>query len=130
MEQKELIQEMKAFFRVNSLGDIAEKLGYSRNTANNWSTRGITKSAIVRYQLLKTRAPTPTSISSFVMGENINNSGNNHVFAGMGHNSSTQSDEELLARFCELYKSYHTPKVERRLLDLIQTLEEIERAGF
>ncbi|WP_261517792.1 hypothetical protein [Campylobacter lanienae] len=50
---KELIKEMKAFFKVNSLEDIAEKLGYSRNSANNWRNNGLNSRVISKFEKAK-----------------------------------------------------------------------------
>ncbi|WP_096021580.1 hypothetical protein [Campylobacter lanienae] len=52
-DDKELIKEMKAFFKVNSLEDIAEKLGYSRNSANNWRNNGLNSRVISKFEKAK-----------------------------------------------------------------------------
>ena len=50
---KELIKEMKAFFKVNSLEDIAEKLGYSRYSANNWRNNGLNSKVLAKFEKAK-----------------------------------------------------------------------------
>lgn len=52
-DDKELIKEMKAFFKVNSLEDIAERLGYSRNSANNWRNNGLNSRVISKFEKAK-----------------------------------------------------------------------------
>ena len=52
-DDKELIKEMKAFFKVNSLEDIAERLGYSRNSANNWRNNGLNSGVISKFEKAK-----------------------------------------------------------------------------
>ena len=52
-DDKELIKEMKAFFKVNSLEDIAERLGYSRNSANNWRNNGLNSRVIAKFEKAK-----------------------------------------------------------------------------
>ena len=52
-DDKELIKEMKAFFKVNSLEEIAERLGYSRNSANNWRNNGLNSRVISKFEKAK-----------------------------------------------------------------------------
>ena len=37
---KVIFENMKKFFKVDSLEDVAEKLGSSRNTATTWRSKG------------------------------------------------------------------------------------------
>lgn len=46
----ELIEEMKEFFKVSSLEDVAEKLGYKRTTAATWRSKGVTDNAVSRFK--------------------------------------------------------------------------------
>ena len=55
MDNKKLIEEMKDFFKVSSLEDVALKLGYSKTTASTWRTRGITQTAINKYKIIKSK---------------------------------------------------------------------------
>lgn len=50
---KESIKEMKAFFKVNSLEDVAERLGYSRHTANNWRNNGLNSKILAKFEKAK-----------------------------------------------------------------------------
>jgi len=135
----------KVLAKVRFLGDfrtdkeLSKKLHINYGTIDNWKRRGyIPVKRLMDFAkflgvsvdyLLDERQRASYTISATI--NNSKNSNNNIAIAGTERPASSQShDEELLARFCELYKNYHTPKVERRLLDLIQTLEEIERAGF
>lgn len=52
VDNTELFSEMKKFFEVSSLEDVAVKLGYKRTTAGTWRSKGITKNAIMRYKNL------------------------------------------------------------------------------
>ena len=53
MNNKEIFQEMKSFFKVNSLEDVAEKLGYSRNSARNWRAGQLSQKAIAKFEKAK-----------------------------------------------------------------------------
>lgn len=55
MDNKEIYEEMKDYFEVSSLEDVALKLGYSKTTASTWRTRGITQVAINKYKLIKSK---------------------------------------------------------------------------
>ena len=50
---KQLFDEMKKFFNVTSLEDVAEKLGYSRKTARTWRTTGLTKNVLAKFEKAK-----------------------------------------------------------------------------
>lgn len=39
---KRIIEEMKEYFGVESILQVAEKLGYKPSTANNWHNKGLT----------------------------------------------------------------------------------------
>lgn len=43
MNDKAIFENMKNFFNVSSLEEVAEKMGYSRNTAGTWRSKGLTK---------------------------------------------------------------------------------------
>ncbi len=55
MDNKEIYEEMKEYFKVSSLEDVALKLGYSKTTASTWRTRGITQVAINKYKIIKSK---------------------------------------------------------------------------
>ncbi|ELN3726873.1 S24 family peptidase [Campylobacter coli] len=44
---------MKEYFNVESISQIAEKLGYKPSTANNWHNKGLTQSVIDKFQSIK-----------------------------------------------------------------------------
>ncbi|WP_297916872.1 S24 family peptidase, partial [uncultured Campylobacter sp.] len=48
-KDKIIFENMKKFFRVDSLEDVAEKLGYSRSTAATWRSKGITSTAKLKF---------------------------------------------------------------------------------
>ena len=50
---KNLFDEMKKFFNVTSLEDVAERLGYSRNSANNWRNNGLNSRVIAKFEKAK-----------------------------------------------------------------------------
>lgn len=52
-DKKEIIEEMKSFFGVTSLEDVAEKLGYSRTTAGNWRKKGLTDTAFLKFEKIR-----------------------------------------------------------------------------
>lgn len=53
---KELVKEMKLFFNVKSLEDVAERLGRERSTAIGWRQRKkISSSALVEFNALKNK---------------------------------------------------------------------------
>lgn len=49
MKDKDLFNEMKSFFKVTSLEDVAEKLGYKRTTASTWRSRGLPNVVKLKY---------------------------------------------------------------------------------
>lgn len=53
--EKELIDQMKKFFNVTSLEDVAENLGYSRASANNWRNRGVSDAAKMKFMLAQNK---------------------------------------------------------------------------
>lgn len=53
--EKELIDQMKKFFNVTSLEDVAENLGYSRASANNWRNRGVSDAAKMKFILAQNK---------------------------------------------------------------------------
>ena len=53
--EKELIDQMKKFFNVTSLEDVAENLGYSRTSANNWRNRGVSDAAKMKFILAQNK---------------------------------------------------------------------------
>jgi phage repressor protein C with HTH and peptisase S24 domain len=55
MDNKEIYEDMKDYFKVSSLEDVALKLGYSKTTASTWRTRGITQAAINKYEIIKSK---------------------------------------------------------------------------
>lgn len=55
MDNKSIYEEMKEYFKVSSLEDVALKLGYSKTTASTWRTRGITQAAINKYEIMKSK---------------------------------------------------------------------------
>ncbi|EAH8791774.1 S24 family peptidase [Campylobacter jejuni] len=50
---KRIIEEMKEYFGVESILQVAEKLGYKPSTANNWHNKGLTQSVIDKFQSIK-----------------------------------------------------------------------------
>lgn len=67
-ENKAILEEMKNFFKVDSVEDVAEKLGYKRTTATTWRSKGVSNNAITRYKNLiyesnSTSTPTPSQTS-------------------------------------------------------------------
>lgn len=52
MDDKVIFENMKKFFNVSSLEDVAEKMGYSRNTASTWRSKGLTSSVKLKFTSL------------------------------------------------------------------------------
>ena len=52
-ENKILLEEMKKFFKVNSIEEVALKMGYKENTATTWRSRGVSKAAKNKFDLMK-----------------------------------------------------------------------------
>ncbi|WP_257906060.1 S24 family peptidase [Campylobacter lari] len=50
---KKTIEEMKEYFGVESISQVAKKLGYKPSTANNWHNKGLTQSVIDKFQSIK-----------------------------------------------------------------------------
>lgn len=55
MVKKDIFNEMKSFFAVSSLEDVAEKLGYARSTAATWRSKGLTESALNKYNIERSK---------------------------------------------------------------------------
>lgn len=53
MKNKEILEEMKQYFKVKSIEDVAIKLGYKEATASTWRSRGISKSVLNKFELIK-----------------------------------------------------------------------------
>ncbi len=53
MKNKELLEEMKQYFGVPSIEDVAEKLGFKRATASTWRSRGVSKHAALKFATIK-----------------------------------------------------------------------------
>jgi len=51
-KDKIIFENMKKFFKVDSLEDVAEKLGYSRNTAATWRSKGLTSTVKLKFASL------------------------------------------------------------------------------
>ncbi|ECL1885324.1 S24 family peptidase [Campylobacter jejuni] len=50
----ELVEELKTFFNVKSLEEVAERLGYKKNNANNWrNNKQLSAQALKKYYELK-----------------------------------------------------------------------------
>ncbi|WP_169753455.1 S24 family peptidase [Campylobacter mucosalis] len=49
MDDKVIFENMKKFFEVSSLEDVAEKMGYSRTTASTWRSKGLTSSVKLKF---------------------------------------------------------------------------------
>ena len=52
MDDKVLFENMKDFFGVNGLEDVAEKLGYDRSTATTWRSKGLTSAVKLKFATL------------------------------------------------------------------------------
>ena len=53
MKKDKKIEEMKEYFGVKTIEDVAQRMGYSKTTANTWRSRGLSKSAINKFELIK-----------------------------------------------------------------------------
>lgn len=53
MDKNDIFYDMQDFFNVSSLEDVAERLGYSRNTARTWRYTGLTPNVLRRYENAK-----------------------------------------------------------------------------
>lgn len=60
-KDKQITSEMMEFFKVDKVEDLAVALGYSPKTANTWHTKGLTKSVINKYELIKQAKMNETS---------------------------------------------------------------------
>lgn len=82
MKKNDIFAEMKDFFNVDSGEDVAEKLGYSRNTARTWRQDGqLSKNALRKFEKLKNDNKT-INIRFF-----------NTVTASAGYGSQNDSEE-------------------------------------
>lgn len=51
-KDKEIIKKMMDFFEVSTIEEVAIKLGYSPKTANTWHSKGLTNSALKRFEFI------------------------------------------------------------------------------
>jgi len=106
-KNKAILEEMKKFFKVDSIEDVAEKLGYKRTTATTWRSKGVTDNVIARYKNL-------------IYEKNINNQGN--------YIKSIGSNEGYIVQ--DKHTSYNSQAAHdnpraKTLLDKFNTLSEI-----
>lgn len=55
MGNRKIFDEMKRYFGVGSLEEVAVKLGYKRSTAATWRSRGLSNTAALKYNAVKSR---------------------------------------------------------------------------
>ena len=86
-KDKVIFENMKKFFKVDSLEDVAEKLGYSRSTAATWRSKGITSTAKLKFvSLSANKVNKPYSDQAYLRYfEDVTAS------AGYGSNNDTQN---------------------------------------
>lgn len=53
MNNKEILEEMKQYFKVKSIEEVALKLGYKEKTASTWRSRGISDAVYNKFRILK-----------------------------------------------------------------------------
>lgn len=53
MNNKEILEEMKQYFKVKSIEDVARKLGYKESTASTWRSRGISDAVYNKFKIMK-----------------------------------------------------------------------------
>ncbi|EMF9989454.1 S24 family peptidase [Campylobacter jejuni] len=85
---KKIIKEMKEYFNVESISQIAEKLGYKPSTANNWHNKGLTQSVIDKFQSIKyTNSKNSLKNSNMVIFRYFPD-----VYAAAGYGNSNESE--------------------------------------
>ncbi|MGP1581046.1 MAG: helix-turn-helix domain-containing protein [Wolinella sp.] len=137
-ESEKILARMRLLAGVKTDKELAELFDINYRTLDNWRTRGgipkkrieaISKRLGVPPSLL-TKDGIANSINIMTTINGSRNSYNNNIaINGTERPASSQShDEELLARFCELYRNYRTPKMEQSLLELIEKLEAVRQA--
>jgi len=90
MESKKILKEMKYYFQASSIEEVAQKLGYSRKTASTWRTKGISQSAINKYQIIRLN-----NLNNENSALNINNIANqNGDFVVNGNNNIILDDKK------------------------------------
>jgi len=70
MNNKEILEEMKHYFGVNSVEAVAVKLGYKESTASTWRSKGITNSAITKYKLIRSNDRIHDKRGNYSVGDN------------------------------------------------------------
>lgn len=109
---EDIFSEMKAFFKVSSLEDVAEKLGYSRNTANTWRSRGISENAVLKFNKVLMDANNNSGV--MVGGHNIGSIFNNK--------ENDMSDE--FKKFMRLFEEYGNKALLKKYIKELQTIKE------
>lgn len=83
----DLVKELKNFFNVKSLEEVAEKLGYKKNNANNWrNNKQLSAQALKKYYELKKDKVKETNISA-----SIRYFPNVYASAGFGNANENES---------------------------------------
>lgn len=57
--KKAVLEEMKQYFDVSSIEQVAELLGFSKNTAATWRNRGPSQNAILKFEAMKSKGGHP-----------------------------------------------------------------------
>jgi phage repressor protein C with HTH and peptisase S24 domain len=53
VNNKEILEEMKQYFKVKSIEEVALKLGYKEKTASTWRSRGVSDAVYNKFKIIK-----------------------------------------------------------------------------
>ncbi|PAF52963.1 hypothetical protein BKH42_08475 [Helicobacter sp. 13S00482-2] len=125
-EDKVLFEKAKKMFGINSLKELAVKLGRAESSATNWYKTGFPKS--LRYDLcIMLNVPTPSNIS-------VSHTGNhNNVIQQVGainndniNLSKLPPIDENIRELVELLITYATPKIRMELKEKLLAIKALE----
>ncbi|WP_104718960.1 S24 family peptidase [Helicobacter pullorum] len=89
-KDKAILEEMKKFFNVDSATQVALKLGYRETTINNWHNKGISQSAINKFNAI--RYNSEKTIAKEQNGSYVNFRYFSNIYAAAGY-GNTNIDE-------------------------------------
>ncbi|EAL0271751.1 S24 family peptidase [Campylobacter lari] len=92
----ELVEELKTFFNVKSLEEVAEKLGYKKNNANNWrNNKQLSAQALKKYYDLKNNKKHIIKTSNIENIIKIRYFPNVYASAGFGNGNSDENFQTI-----------------------------------
>lgn len=108
MDNKEILDEMKQYFKVKSIEEVALKLGYKEKTASTWRSRGISEAVLDKFKIIKSNdfiknLKIPSRPIYSLVKEKVFLNYYENIYASAGYGSS---NEELVPIKMEFDKNF------------------------